>query len=76
MFQALGNTLPPLYSSATRLLTFALPAFWMSTRPGFELRHVWYLSVATVTCQMLLSLWLLMRELRRREQAVAVPAAA
>jgi len=76
MFQALGNTLPPLYSSATRLLTFALPAFWMSTRPGFELRHVWYLSVATVTCQMLLSLWLLMRELRRREQAVAVPATA
>jgi len=35
MFQALGNTLPALFSSATRLLTFAIPAIWLSTRPGF-----------------------------------------
>jgi Na+-driven multidrug efflux pump len=76
MFQALGNTLPALYSSASRLLTFALPVFWMSTRPGFDLRHVWYLSVATVTLQMCLSLWLLRREMRRREAATAMPAAA
>ena len=75
MFQALGNTLPSLYSSASRLLTFALPAFWMSTLPGFDLRHVWYLSIATVTLQMCCSLWLLRRELRRR-QAAPVPAAA
>ena len=67
MFQALGNTMPPLYSSATRLVTFALPAFVLSTRPGFELKQVWYLSVATVTCQALLSLWLLRRELRQRD---------
>jgi len=76
MFQALGNTLPSLYSSASRLLTFALPAFWMSTRPGFDLRHVWYLSVATVTLQMCMSLWLLRREMRRREAIAAAPAAA
>lgn len=74
MFQALGNTMPPLYSSATRLVTFALPAFLLSTRPGFELKQVWFLSVATVTCQALLSLWLLRNELRRRE--AMVPAAA
>ncbi len=67
MFQALGNTMPPLYSSATRLVTFALPAFVLSTRPGFELKQVWYLSVATVTCQALLSLWLLRNELRKRD---------
>ena len=75
MFQALGNTLPSLYSSASRLLTFALPAFWMSTQPGFDLRHVWYLSVATVTLQMFMSLWLLRREVRRREAIAAVPVA-
>ncbi len=67
MFQALGNTMPPLYSSATRLVTFALPAYVLSTRPGFELKQVWYLSVATVTCQALLSLWLLRHELRKRD---------
>ncbi|MEO7324398.1 MAG: MATE family efflux transporter [Dokdonella sp.] len=67
MFQALGNTMPPLYSSATRLVTFALPVFVLSTRPGFELKQVWYLSVATVTCQALLSLWLLRNELRKRD---------
>jgi putative MATE family efflux protein len=74
MFQALGNTLPPLYSSATRLFTFAAPVFWMSTQPGFDLRHVWYLSVVTVTLQMCLSLWLLWRELRRREAVTPAPA--
>jgi putative MATE family efflux protein len=76
MFQALGNTLPPLYSSATRLVTFALPAVWLSTRPGFELKQVWYLSIATVTCQVLLSLWLLRRELRRRGDVAVVPVTA
>ncbi|GAA0708859.1 MATE family efflux transporter [Dokdonella soli] len=75
MFQAFGNTLPPLYSSATRLVTFALPAFWLSTRPGFELKQVWFLSVATVTCQALLSLWLLRGEFRQRVGAQLVRAA-
>lgn len=42
----------------------ALPALWLSSRPGFELKQLWYLSVATVACQALLSLWLLRRELR------------
>jgi len=75
LFQALGNTLPPLYSSATRLATFAAPAIWLSTREGFALHQVWYLSVVTVALQMLLSLWLLQRELGRRErQALAASA--
>jgi len=68
MFQALGNTLPSLASSATRILTFALPAVWMSTRPGFELHHLWWLSVATVTLQALMSLAWLRRELGLRLQ--------
>jgi Na+-driven multidrug efflux pump len=66
MFQALGNTLPSLASSASRIVSFALPAIWLSSRPGFELRHLWYLSVATVLLQMTLSLLLLAREYRRR----------
>src|SRR6185503_2492759 len=66
MFQALGNTLPALISSATRLVTFAIPAVWLSTRPGFELRHLWFLSVGTVALQALASLWLLHREFRRK----------
>jgi Na+-driven multidrug efflux pump len=74
MFQALGNTLPALLSSATRLVTFAIPAVWLSTRPGFELRHLWFLSVATVALQAIASLWLLNREFRRR--LIAAPAVA
>lgn len=65
MFQALGNTLPALISSATRLLTFALPAWWLSTQPGFELHQLWRLSVATVAFQALISLWLLRRQFAR-----------
>jgi len=76
MFQALGNTLPALYSSATWLVLVALPALWLSSRPGFELKQLWYLSVATVTCQALLSLWLLRRELNRRGALVAAAAPA
>ena len=74
MFQALGNTLPGLMSSATRLVTFAIPALWLSTRPGFELKQLWFLSVATVSLQALTSLFLLWRQFQRR--LVAKPAAA
>ncbi len=66
MFQALGNTLPALLSSASRLFIFAIPAVWLSRRPGFELRHLWLLSVTTVAIQAALSYWLLHREFRRR----------
>jgi len=47
LFQALGNTWPSLASSASRLLTFVLPAVLLSRLPGFTLTQVWYLSVAT-----------------------------
>jgi len=66
MFQALGNTVPSLISGASRLVTFVIPAVWLSTRPGFALRQVWYVSVVTVALQALTSLWLLRRELHRR----------
>jgi putative MATE family efflux protein len=66
MFQGLGNTKPVLWSSATRVLTYSLPAIWLSTRPGFRIEHVWYLSIAATTLQAALSLWLLRREFRKR----------
>lgn len=66
MFQALGNTVPSLISGGVRLLTFALPALWLSRQPGFTLRQVWWLSVITVTMQMVLSVWLVQREMNRR----------
>ncbi len=66
MFQALGNTIPSLISGVIRLATFALPALWLSRRPGFTLQQVWWLGVTTVTMQMLISLGLLRREMNRR----------
>jgi putative MATE family efflux protein len=66
MFQGLGNTLPSLASSAMRLITFALPAVWISLQPGFQLVHIWYVSVVTVLLQAGLSVWLLQREMNRK----------
>ena len=66
MFQALGNTLPSLYSSATRLITYSVPLIWVSTQPWFQLRHVWFLSVATVVLQTIVSFVLLQKQMRTR----------
>jgi putative MATE family efflux protein len=66
MFQALGNTLPSLISSGTRLVSFVLPAVWLSRQPGFNLHQLWLVSVASATLQALISLGLLRREFRQR----------
>lgn len=66
IFQGLGHTWPALGSTASRLLTFMLPAIWLSTVPGFQLDHVWYLSVASVWLQATISLFLLWRTMRAR----------
>jgi Na+-driven multidrug efflux pump len=76
MFQAMGNTLPPLAASFLRLLIIAIPGFIMSRMPGFELRWLWYLSVAAVTLQALLNLWLLRREFRVRLTPMTASASA
>jgi putative MATE family efflux protein len=76
VFQGLGNTVPAVVSSASRLVSFVLPVLWMSTQPHFELIHVWYVSVASVALQAVFSLWLVRREFRLRLPAAAesVPA--
>jgi len=75
VFQGMGNTLPPLAASALRMLFFAIPAYAVSRHPGFQLRQVWYISVASVTVQLVVNLWLLHREFARKLPAVpaAVP---
>jgi Na+-driven multidrug efflux pump len=65
-FQGLGNTWPSLASSASRLITFVGPAIWISRQPWFQLHHLWYLSVATISVQAVTSLVLLRREFQRR----------
>jgi putative MATE family efflux protein len=65
LFQALGNTWPSLLSSASRLITYGIPAVWLGLHGTFELHHLWYLSVITVTLQAVFSLLLLARQFRQ-----------
>jgi putative MATE family efflux protein len=66
VFQGMGNTLPSLASSALRLVLFAVPAYILSHRPGFQLVHVWQLGVAAVSIQFVVNMALLQREFKRR----------
>jgi Na+-driven multidrug efflux pump len=76
MFQGLGNTMPTVYSSASRLLTFVAPSLWLASQPHFQLAHLWYVSVASVTLQAGFSLWLVRHELRQRVPILPQPAKA
>jgi len=75
LFQALGNTWPALASTSLRLVIFALPAIWLSRQPGFQLAHLWYLSVATVIVQAIVSFTLLQWQFRKRLDWEGVKAA-
>lgn len=66
MFQAMGNTIPPLIASFVRILVVAIPAVLLSRMAGFELRWVWYLSVTATMLQLTMNLLLLRREFRLR----------
>ena len=66
MFQAMGNTVPPLVASFGRLLIVAIPTILLSRLPGFELRWIWYLSTATIVFQLGAVLLLLRREFQLR----------
>ena len=66
MFQAMGNTIPPLISSAGRLLVVGVGAVAMSRMASFQLVWVWYLSVAAIWLQLAVNLLLLRREFRHR----------
>ena len=66
VFQGIGNTMPPLATSLTRLALFAVPATLLSRMPGFQITHVWYLSVVSVFVQACANLLLLRREFRSK----------
>ena len=74
MFQALGNTVPSLISSFVRVALVAFPAITLSRLAGFQLHWIWYLAIAAVTIQMMLSLWLLRREMRAKLAFAPPPA--
>jgi putative MATE family efflux protein len=66
VFQGMGNTMPALATSALRLVVFAVPAYMLSHRPGFQLASVWYLGVGSVAIQFVVNMLLLQREFRLR----------
>jgi putative MATE family efflux protein len=66
VFQGLGNTVPAVVSAATRLVSSLVPALWLAHQPNFRLVELWYVSVASMTVQALVSLWLVRSQLRRR----------
>ena len=76
MFQAMGNTVPSVISSGVRLVLFLTPSLWISRHPGFELRQLWFVSVAATTVHSLFTLWLLRREVSKRRDLGVAPLAA
>jgi putative MATE family efflux protein len=66
MFQGLGNTVPSIVSSASRIVSFMIPAVWLAAQPQFQPVHLWYASVVSMTIQAVVSLVLVRSELRRR----------
>lgn len=70
-FQALGDTRPALIGSASRLITFAGPAIWMSTQPWARLEHIWIASAISVAIHCLITLWFLARQLRLKLAGLA-----
>jgi len=74
MFQAMGNTMPSLIASVTRIVLIAVPAIALASSPGFKLVWIWYLSAGAVVLQLAIVLFLLRREFRVRLGSLAVPA--
>jgi putative MATE family efflux protein len=66
MFQALGNTMPSLATSALRLVISVIPAVFLARVSGFHLTWIWYLSAFSVLVQMVANLLLLQREFRTK----------
>ena len=66
MFQALGNTVPPLATSFLRVLAVAIPVVLLSHVAGFELRWIWYIGVVGLWLHAGANLLMLQREFRRR----------
>ncbi|MDZ4778468.1 MAG: MATE family efflux transporter [Alphaproteobacteria bacterium] len=66
MFQALGDTRPSLIASASRIVTFAVPAIWLAQSADLRLEHIWWLSLVSATTQALISFVLMRRMFVRK----------
>ena len=66
MFQALGNTVPPLLASFGRLAGTVIPVLLLARLPGFQLWWIWYIAVASLWVHMAANVLLLRREFRRK----------
>ncbi|MDB4887032.1 MAG: efflux family protein [Gemmatimonadetes bacterium] len=75
MFQAMGNTVPSIFTSLVRILLVAAPIVVLARRPGFALPTIWHLAVISVWVQLAVALLLLRREFRRRLDFAATPPA-
>jgi putative MATE family efflux protein len=64
MFQALGNTIPPLATSMLRIVIAVVPALFLVRVAGFHLTWIWYLSAVAVVLQMTANVVLLQREFK------------
>ena len=66
MFQALGNAVPPMLTSISRIALISVPIIILSQQPGFGLKTIWYISVCGTVLQMIANLALLQREFHKR----------
>jgi putative MATE family efflux protein len=67
LFQALGQTLPPLATSIVRNVAVLGPVLWLASRPGFELTLIWYLSLGAVVVHAAANFLLVQRQIRLQE---------
>lgn len=70
MFQALGNTMPSLISTSIRVGVFSITVLWISRRATFHIEEVWYVWVASLALQAIVSLCLLRIEFKRQVQTI------
>jgi putative MATE family efflux protein len=71
VFQALGNTVPALLSTASRITVYAVSLVWLTAQPDYKIEHVWYLSIGACVVQVVVSMALLRKQMRLR---LGVPA--
>ena len=72
LFQAMGNSVPPLIASALRTTITIGGLLTISTWAGFTMEWIWWLSVGAISLQLVISLLLLRRAFAAHGIATAV----
>jgi putative MATE family efflux protein len=73
--QGIGNTRPALMASTLRLVLFAVPAYFLSRQPGFEMRQLWYVATGAVLIHAVVLLLVLRWQFRERVDGLAAATA-